>query len=165
MIAFLKIRDVKSPIRNPEENAGIDLFIPEKEAYTTEELEKIGGIINENSITIMPHRDIMIPGGIKAKFDKNVAMLISNKSGIATKNKLVHGAELIDVSYQGEWIYHIYNFSDLPRTVNFGQKIVQVLPIIINTDNHVVVEDITEDQFFEKETSRGRGGFGSTGIA
>lgn len=30
MIDFIKTRDVKDPIRNVKENAGIDFFIPEK---------------------------------------------------------------------------------------------------------------------------------------
>ena len=29
MIQFIKTRDVKSPLRNAEENAGIDFYIPE----------------------------------------------------------------------------------------------------------------------------------------
>lgn len=162
---FIKIRNVKNPERNAKENAGIDFYIPEKDSFTPEELIKFGkhiDIIN-NSIHIKPHSDILIPSGIKSKFANNLALIANNKSGIATKKKLIIGAQVIDNSYQGEWHFHLINTSDEEQVIEFGQKIVQFVPFIIDT-NDIIISNETEEEFFIEKTNRGSGGFGSTGV-
>lgn len=165
MIEFIKTRNVKNPIRNEVENAGIDFFIPEKDSYTEAELANLGTDIriSDNTITIMPHTSILIPSGIKSKFSNNLALIANNKSGIATKKKLIFGASTIDCSYQGEWHFHLINYSNEPQEVEFGQKIIQFIPHVISTDK-MVIRDMTEQEFFTETTTRGTGGFGSTGV-
>lgn len=167
MIEFIKTRIVKDPVWNPEENAGIDVYIPEINSFTSEELVSFGnGVTIEpetNKINIAPHSDVKIPIGIKSKFPKNVALIANNKSGIATKKKLVFGASVIDSSYQGEWHIHLINTSNNPQTIEFGQKIVQFIPHYIYNEG-LVVRDVPEDEFFTEKTERGAGGFGSTGV-
>lgn len=165
MLEFIKTRNVKSPVRDAKENAGIDFFIPEKDAFTDEEIKNFGDdvVVDGNTITIQPHCDIKIPAGIKSKFPNNVALIANNKSGIATKKKLIFGASVIDTSYQGEWHIHLINTSKKPQTIEFGQKIVQFIPHYICVDD-VVVRDVPEEEFFTETTSRGSGGFGSTGV-
>lgn len=168
MIDFLKVRNVKDPIWNFDENAGIDLFIPEKDdAVVTEIMEfndKYGNgvTIDGNVITVPAHEDILIPAGIKSKFPKNVALMANNKSGVATKKKFIFGAELIDTSYQGEWHIHLINTSNNPQTLEFGTKCVQFVPVLLYTEGCTVTTNA--DGFFTEETSRGEGGFGSTGV-
>lgn len=165
MLEFIKTRNVKSPERNALENAGIDFYIPEKNSYTEEELTNFGKnvSISDNFIKIAPHSDVKIPAGIKSKFPNNLALIAYNKSGIATKKKLVVAAQVIDSAYQGEWHIHLINTSNEVQSVEFGQKIVQFIPEVISTDD-VIVRDMTEEEFFTEKTSRGAGGFGSTGI-
>lgn len=160
MIQFLKIRDVKSPVRDVNENAGIDIFIPEKSAFTDKELE--GMNIEDDQIIILPGEGVIIPLGIKSKFDKDVALLAVNKSGIASKKHLVVGACLVDSSYQGELLLHLQNVGNREQKIGFGSKIIQFVPIKISTEVHTVTTD--DNHFYEKETKRGNGGFGSTGI-
>lgn len=106
MIQFIKTRDVKSPIRNEKENAGIDLFIPENTEDFREALKlknpNLHFNIDTGVITIMPHEGIIIPSGIKSKFANNLALIANNKSGIVIKKRLIFGASVIDASYQGE---------------------------------------------------------------
>lgn len=165
MIEFIKTRNVKSPERDASENAGIDFYIPEKDSFTPEEIKNFGEhvYVEDNTITIYPHSDIKIPAGIKSKFPNNVALVAYNKSGIATKKKLVVGAQVIDTSYQGEWHLHLINTSDEPQWIEFGQKIVQFIPQIIDTSD-VVISNLPENEFFTETTERGAGGFGSTGV-
>ena len=165
MLEFIKTRDVKDPERNEVENAGVDVFVPEKDSYTEKELESFGDnvTINSDSIIIAPHSDVKIPAGIKSKFPQNIGLIANNKSGIATKSKLIFGASVIDSSYQGEWHLHLINWSDEERVIKFGQKIVQFIPHLISLDK-VVVRDQTEEEFFTESTERGAGGFGHTGV-
>ena len=168
MIDFLKVRNVKDPIWNFDENAGIDLFIPEKDDAVVAEIMEFndkycnGVTIDGNVITVPAHEDILIPAGIKSKFPKNVALMANNKSGVATKKKFIFGAELIDTSYQGEWHIHLINTSNNPQTLEFGTKCVQFVPVLLYTEGCTVTTNA--DGFFTEETSRGEGGFGSTGV-
>ena len=166
MIEFIKTRNVKNPERDANENAGIDFYIPEKDSYTQEELNNFGDNVTiiDNMITIAPKSDILIPGGIKSKFPNNIALVAQNKSGIATKKKLITGACVIDCSYQGEWFFNLINTSDKPQTIEFGQKIIQYVPEYIYIDDITIHSNITEEEFFTNKTSRGSGAFGSTGI-
>lgn len=168
MIDFLKVRNVKDPIWNFDENAGIDLFIPEKDDAVVAEIMEFndkygnGVTIDGNVITVPAHEDILIPAGIKSKFPKNVALMANNKSGVATKKKFIFGAELIDTSYQGEWHIHLINTSNNPQTLEFGTKCVQFVPVLLYTEGCTVTTNA--DGFFTEETNRGEGGFGSTGV-
>lgn len=165
MIDFLKVRNVKDPSWNFSENAGIDLYIPEKESFTKEELDNFGNnvVIEDNSIKILPFGDVKIPAGIKSKFPKNIGLLAVNKSGIATKKKLVIGACLIDSSYQGEWHIHLINTSNEIQTLEFGTKCVQFMPLVLDTSGCSVTTN--KENFFTETTDRGSRGFGEgTGI-
>ena len=164
MIEFLKIRQVKSPIRNEKENAGIDFFTPE---YSEELVEYIreknpDAEANKFGIFVEPHCGILIPTGIKSKFDPNIALVAMNKSGVCTKTQLIAGACVIDSSYQGEIHIHVINTSKKRLRLDYGMKLMQFVPLVINTEELIVRED--EEAFFTEETSRGSGGFGSTGI-
>ena len=165
-LEFIKTRNVKDPVWNPAENAGIDFYIPEKDSFTSNELAAFGDKVsfdtNSNTIYIAPHADIKIPAGIKSKFTNDIALIANNKSGIATKKKLIFGASVIDASYQGEWHIHLINTSDETQTIEFGQKIVQFIPHYIYNEGFVV-RDVPESEFFTEKTERGSGAFGSTG--
>ena len=181
---FIKTRDVKDPVRNVAENAGIDFYIPAYcfrfrsdlitknpgiatpyGAFATfwAKLLKKTFITRDGKIYIAPHKDIIIPSGIKSKFGPELALIANNKSGIATKKKLVFGASVIDASYQGEWHLHLINTSNKYQVIECDQKIVQFIPHLISTDEIEMV-DASEDEFFTEKTSRGAGWQGSTGV-
>ena len=169
MIQFIKTREVKSPERNVNENAGIDVYIPENTAeFKKDFLAKNPGFEEglfdkvEGKIYIKPHTDIIIPLGIRSKFSHGLALIANNKSGIATKKKLIFGASVIDESYQGEWHGHMINWSNELQVVDCGQKIVQFIPHLIATDELEVL-DLSPKEFFTEETVRGEGWQGSTG--
>lgn len=182
---FIKTRDVKDPVRNPEENAGIDFYIPAYNfKFRTDLITKNLGIATPyNSIStffaklfrksfitaggkiyIAPHKDIIIPSGIKSKFGPELALIANNKSGIATKKKLIFGASVIDASYQGEWHLHLINTSNKYQTLDCGQKVVQFIPHLISIEPFEELMNGTEAELYTEKTSRGEGWQGSTGI-
>ena len=181
---FIKTRDVKNPVRNPNENAGIDFYIPAYcRQFSTDLISKNPGIkCPRNAVSkffaklcrrsfitpggkiyIAPHKDIIIPSGIKSKFSSDLALIANNKSGIATKKKLIFGASVIDCSYQGEWHLHLLSTSNKYQILECGQKVVQFIPHKISTDEIQIIE-ATEEEFFTEKTSRGDGWQGSTGL-
>jgi len=181
---FIKTRQVKDPVRVVGENAGIDIYIPEN----TDEFKKdflaknpnfeAPEVLDESDVTprllgksyfykgqiiIAPHQDAIIPSGIRSKFGPELALIANNKSGIATKKKLVFGASVIDCSYQGEWHLHLINTSDTYQVLKCGEKAIQFIPHLISTEP-VEILDLSPEEFYTEKTSRGEGWQGSTGL-
>ena len=175
-IKFLKIRDVKSPTRAYEFDAGIDFYVPEFTKEFLEDLaEKNQGrdlrMLNDGPlVSIPPHSRIMIPAGIKCRMSApERALVAANKSGVATKFGLVYGAQVIDYTYKGEIHLSLINTSDSHITIEPGQKIIQFLELPVYTSEVEVVEDDSEsmgeieEKFYKGlQDDRGEGGFGST---
>ena len=181
---FIKTRDVKDPVRHVKQNAGLDFYVPaycyqfrtdllaknsdmkavksKFETFMAKLLRKTY-IDNRGVIHIAPNKDVIIPTGIRSKFSNDLALIANNKSGIATKKKLVFGASVIDASYQGEWHAHLINTSKSYQTVECGQKIIQFIPHVISTAE-LGVCDMTPEEFYTEKTSRGDGWQGSTGV-
>jgi len=99
--------------------------------------------------------------GLKSIIPKGWCVVFHNKSGIATKKRLVVGAHVIDADYREEWILNLQNLSDDNVHIKFGQKIVQGL---VHKVPEVKVDLISEDEFKKYLDVERNGGFGSTGV-
>jgi dUTP pyrophosphatase len=143
---FLKIRPVKDPNRGTKNSAGIDFFIPEDFPTTI----------------IIPGKSVLIPSGIKANVPEGFAFIAHNKSGVATKKNLQVGASVVDEDYQGEIHIHLTNVGTDDIELNAGDKIVQFLLLPVAYEPVEIVNTF-EELFDGVVTSRGSGGFGSTG--
>ena len=165
MIRFCTIRDVKKPERELG-NAGIDIFIPNYSDSFKDELNEKNDIglawADEDKLYLQPFGRILIPAGLKSSFDINVALEAANKSGIATKTGLIVGAQVIDASYQGEIHISLINTTGSVVELDYGQKVVQLIPRRINVEEIEVTDN--PKGFYATVTKRGSGGFGSTGI-
>ena len=139
-----KIRDVKTPNRGTPESAGLDFFVPE----------------DFESTEVSPGGFVFIPSGIKANVPEGHALIAFNKSGVALRKNLSIGACVVDEDYQGEIHLHLYNFGKETTTISPGEKLVQMVLVPIAYNN---VEVVDEKALFDSQTSRGAGGFGSTG--
>lgn len=140
-----KIRDVKTPNRANSTDAGIDFFIPNDYDGTT---------------SIEPGEAVLIPAGVKVEVPEGHALVAFNKSGVATKKGLTVGACVVDCGYQGEVHIHLVNNSSTTSEINPGDKIVQFVLLPLGDP---AVELVDNDQLYTTESSRGAGGFGSTG--
>jgi len=138
-----KIRQVKTPNRGTDQSAGIDFFVPED--YPTTALK--------------PGESVLIPSGIKAQVPAGYALIAFNKSGVATKQGLSVGACCVDEDYEGEIHLHMINTSSTIQTISTGQKLVQFILLPVS---YAEVQEVTELK--PRNTQRGAGGFGSTGL-
>jgi dUTPase len=186
--------DTKTPKRGYSD-AGIDIYMPNlSETFIKDMTEKNPGQpfrwgivgapqseedLKENKgifLYLPSHEDIIIPTYIKTRFPVNICLKVANKSGVASNQKLMVGAEIIDSGYEGDLLIHIFNMSNTTRFIEFGQKLAQVIPIVIDNQPVEIFYDatlpqftefkntVTEAEFFtDHETTRGPGGFGSTG--
>lgn len=169
-LKYCKVREVKSPVRAHPEDAGIDLYFPS--GITEQEFEEKCSItknyvhyISENgfikSITLAPGESVLLPSGLKVKIPIGHALILFNKSGIASKRHLQIAACVIDENYQNECHINLVNIGDSNVNIMAGEKLVQgiVLPI-----NYCQVEEVANaDELYNGVvTDRGLNGFGST---
>ena len=181
MIKFLVCGDVKAPQRK-HGDAGFDLFVPNYsdefrmrliqennvwDVFDNELGERTDISIGTKTISLEPGADVKIPTFVRALIPEDECLRMSNKSGVALKQKLLVGAEIIDSSYEGIMNMHVFNASNNKVTIEFGQKLVQAVPFKIDCGDHEVKYEkdaSVEDFYAEHDHSRGDGGFGSTGL-
>lgn len=70
-------------------------------------------------------------------------------------------AKVIDTAYTGEVHLSLVNVSKNEQVIKFGQKITQFVLIPISCS---MPEEMPVEEYEKRETSRGSGGFGSTGV-
>jgi dUTP pyrophosphatase len=90
--------------------------------------------------------------------DPTLAALLLPRSGLGHKHGIVLGnlVGLIDSDYQGPLMVSCWNRGSAPFTVNPGDRIAQMVIVPVVHADFEVVEEFTS-------TSRGAGGFGSSG--
>lgn len=118
-------------------NAGIDL-------YAAEDGILLGG------------QRVAVSVGISTSFNPEYYMRVAPRSGLAVKHGIDVLAGVIDSSYRGEWKVILHNTSNISFVYNKGDRIAQAIPERISNDNFEFVDELSD-------TSRGSGGFGSTG--
>ena len=173
MIKFLVIGDGIAPKR-AQGDAGFDFYVPKYSDALVDEINKKSNrkvyIVNKDNnenvkIKLYPHEDVLIPTYVYSQFPSNIALVAKNKSGVATKQKLDVGACVVDSSYQGIIHVHVTNVSSEPQFIEFGKKIVQFVPFLIDDSEPEITTGMTPKEFFGNTASaRGTGGFGSTGL-
>lgn len=113
----------------------------------------------EHEVTIAPHTTETIGTGIAIALPSDTFGAVFARSGLATKEglRLANGTAVIDADYRGEVIVPIYNDSSIPKTINPGERIAQLVVIPFDPVELNVVDELDI-------TRRGTGGFGSTGV-
>lgn len=156
---FAKVRDVRTPERGTPKSAGIDFFVPN----------------DMDPIVLAPGQDTLIPSGIKAKIPEGYMLMGADKSGIAASataqarvgikpkinslSSLIIGAKIVDEDYQGEIHIHVINVGRQSVTITPGMKLAQFILVPVSYDG---LEEVFEENLFDRETARGEGAFGST---
>lgn len=125
----------KLPHRAHEGDSGADLFALE-------------------AVTIAPRSLSKVGTGIAVALPEGHSGIVWGKSSIESQGIKVM-AGLVDAPYRGEVIVCLFNLTDTPFKIDKGQKIAQL--VVLPTVYPSFVEAELD------ETTRGTGGFGSTG--
>jgi len=101
------------------------------------------------------HSIVKVRTGIAVELPENTSGIIWGKSSVESKG-IKTMAGLVDAPYRGELLVCMYNLNDTEFVFEAGQKVAQlvVLPTL-----YPLFEEVPE----LSDTSRGEGGFGSTG--
>ena len=98
----------------------------------------------------------LVPTGIALAVPDGYVGLVWDKSSVPANYGVTKMSGVLDSGYRGEIKLVLYNTSDTDCTFEVGQKVAQLL-----------IQPVIQPQIIEVEeldtTSRGAGGFGSTG--
>ena len=136
-------RDVPLPAYQTAEAAGADLR---------------ANLPDRQSLTLAPGERRLVPTGLRLEIPQGYEVQIRPRSGLALKHgiALVNSPGTIDSDYRGEVGVIVLNTGADPFDVTHGMRIAQLVlaPVVQAAFDEV---DSLDD------TSRGAGGFGSTG--
>ena len=110
-------------------------------------------------LTLEPGDSKLVPSGIAIHVgDPGYAALVLPRSGLGAKSGIVLGnlVGLIDSDYQGQVFVSVWNRSMAAFTIQPMDRIAQMIIVPVQQVEWNVVEDF-------EASSRGAGGFGSTG--
>ena len=111
---------------------------------------------SNETVTVGPGEAVKIHSGVSLEIPDGYVGLVWDRSGLSTNHSLKVLGGVIDSGYRGEFICGIINLGKQSYTFEKGHKVAQML---IQKVEHV--EIIESDSL--SETTRGVGGFGSTG--
>jgi dUTP pyrophosphatase len=112
----------------------------------------------DEDVTIEPSQTLLIHTGLAMEIPVGLVGLIYARSGLASKKGLAPANKVgvIDSDYRGEIMVALHNHSTEPRTVSDGERIAQIVFAPYYAAEFNLVDELGD-------TTRGTGGFGSTG--
>jgi dUTP pyrophosphatase len=110
-------------------------------------------------VTLAPLARAIIKTGLFIELPVGYEAQVRPRSGLATKKGItvLNSPGTIDADYRGEIGVILVNLSNEEFTVNDGERIAQM---VISRHEHITWKEVENLE----ETSRGTGGFGSTGV-
>lgn len=113
----------------------------------------------EHALILKPLERSLVPTGLFIELPEGYEAQIRPRSGLAIKHgiSLVNTPGTIDPDYRGEIKVILVNLSDVPFTLEPGERIAQMVIARFEHISWNEVETLTE-------TVRGEGGFGHTGV-
>lgn len=129
------------PTRGSQDSAGLDLYAA-----------------IDSTVAILPGESALIGTGVAFSIPRGIFGGIFARSGLATKENLrpANCVGVCDSDYRGEYKVPIYNDSKEIRFITPNERIAQLIFLPFIFTDLTVVDSLDE-------TSRGDGGFGSTG--
>lgn len=112
----------------------------------------------EEAVVIQPGEVFWVPTGIALEVPKGCAGLIYARSSLGTKRGLAPANKVgvVDSDYRGEVKVVLFNHSKQPQTLEPNERVAQLIITPVLAPAYEEAEELSD-------TSRGVGGFGSTG--
>lgn len=110
-------------------------------------------------LTISPKECVIIPLGICMEIPHNYEVQLRPRSGLSLKTGMIAKNTIgtIDAGYRGELGFVAMNLSDKPIAIKVGDRVCQAAIKPVYTAEFIKVDNLSE-------SSRGTGGFNSTGL-
>ena len=118
-------------------------------------------LVSTETVTLEPGARLLVPTGVSIALPQGYVGLVTPRSGLALKHgiSMVNSPGVIDAGYRGEIGLILWN-TDLSNafTINEGDRIGQLLIMRVAEAQMIQVDSLPG-------SSRGMGGFGSTGVS
>ena len=136
---------------------GSDLALPRRATADSAGMDLLAAVLDD--IVLPPGGRALIPSGIALALPPGHEAQVRPRSGLALKYgvTVLNSPGTIDADYRGEVGVLLINHGDAPFTVRRGERIAQ---LVIAT----VLDCVLEEAADLPGSSRGGGGFGSTGL-
>ena len=121
-------------------------------------LDVVAGVPADAPVALAPGGRALIPTGFALELPAGYEAQLRPRSGLALKSGItvLNSPGTIDADYRGEVKVLLVNLGAEPFTVRRGERVAQ---LVVARVEHVRIEPVSE----LGGTSRGEGGFGSTG--
>jgi len=113
---------------------------------------------SKEKIIIKPSETFLVPTNLVIELPDGCEAQIRPRSGLALKHSItvLNSPGTVDADYRGEIKVLLINHGKLPFEINFGDRIAQMIIARYEKAEFVLTEKLSD-------TSRGEGGYGSTG--
>jgi dUTP pyrophosphatase len=134
------------------------LPLPAYQSAQAAGLDLQAAIPEDQPLVLAPQGRVVVPTGLAIALPEGTEAQLRPRSGLAARHgiTLLNAPATIDADYRGEVGVLLINLGTEPFTIRRGERIAQL-----------VVAHVARAQFIEvaalSDTSRGSGGFGSTG--
>ncbi len=142
-----------------DEGADQSLGLPRYETPGSAGADLRANFADRTAITLKAGSRALVPTGLRLAIPVGFEVQIRPRSGLALKHgiTLPNSPGTIDSDYRGPLGVIVMNAGDAPFVIEHGMRIAQMVAV------PVVQAHFIETQILD-ETSRGIGGFGSTGV-
>jgi dUTP pyrophosphatase len=135
-----------------------DLPLPQYQSALAAGLDLVAAVASETPVTLAPGARALIPTGLALALPPGYEGQVRPRSGLAARHgvTVLNAPGTVDADYRGEVQVVLVNFGAEPFVISRGTRIAQ---LVIAAVQHVVLVDVDALD----STTRGQGGFGSTG--
>lgn len=138
---------------------GQGLDLPAYETRGAAGMDLRAAIDEDKPLVLAPGRRALVPTGFVFEIPEGFEGQVRPRSGLAAKNGVtcLNAPGTVDCDYRGEVKVILVNHGEEDFTITRGMRIAQM---VIAPFTQTVIAEVSETT----ETSRGAGGFGSTGV-
>jgi dUTP pyrophosphatase len=138
---------------------GADLPLPAYQSELAAGLDLLAAVPADAPIALAPGARALVPTGIALALPPKYEAQVRPRSGLAARHGItvLNAPGTVDADYRGEVQVLLVNLGQDDVTISRGMRIAQV--VLAPVSRARLVEAATLD-----DTSRGSGGFGSTGV-
>ncbi|WP_269749884.1 dUTP diphosphatase [Polyangium fumosum] len=133
-----------------------DMPLPAYQSASAVGLDLCAAVVDDVSIGRGERK--LVPTGLRVAIPEGYEGQVRPRSGLALKHGItvLNAPGTIDPDYRGELMVLLINHGDAPFVVRRGERIAQLVICPVARAELVIVESLDE-------TTRGAGGYGSTG--
>jgi dUTP pyrophosphatase len=137
---------------------GEGLVLPTYQTAHAAGLDLLAAVPDHAPLVLAPGRHALVPTGLTIALPAGYEAQVRPRSGLAAKHgvTVLNAPGTVDADYRGEIGVLLINHGDTPFTIGRGERIAQMVIAQVVRAELVAATALPE-------TSRGSGGFGSTG--